>query len=289
MNHRKHIGEPCSPGGNTPFHGGGILRNRLLRRPWWGIPFLALLLVLPAFAARADSGVPEGAIVKARALIDGNEHNRNNMQEAIGLLQGAEKESKDIRIPLYLAEAYYRMADPAADIDKSFPLYEKAGMQAKKVVDRAPARLEGHYWYGLYLLKKAQKQGGIWAYFTVKDGIRELEKVRKSLPGYDHGGASRVLGLLYCIAPGWSPFGDLDKSVKLEKEAISLAPNYLLNRLYLARAYQKKGDKEEAVQEYRNILATSLGESATRTDHLYQKEARKMLASLGLSSKVLPD
>ncbi|MEJ2698862.1 MAG: hypothetical protein P8Z70_04275, partial [Desulfuromonadales bacterium] len=97
MNHRKHIGEPCSPGENTPFHGGGILRNRLLRRPWWGIPFLALLLVLPAFAARADSGVPEGTIVKARALIDGNEHNRNNMQEAIGLLQGAARESHDIR------------------------------------------------------------------------------------------------------------------------------------------------------------------------------------------------
>ncbi len=290
MIHRKHLSGPCAHSGKARFsEEGGVFRSRFLRRPWWAIPFLALLLAFPSLPAGAESAAPEGTIVKAKSLIDGNEHNRDKMREAIALLQGAERESRDIRIPLYLAEAYYRMADPSDDIDQSFPLYEKAGIQAKKVVDREPGRMEGRYWYGLFLLKKAQKVGGIRAYFIVKDGIRELENVRKSLPGYDHGGASRVLGLLYYIAPGWSPFGDLDKSVKLEQEAISLAPGYLLNRLYLARAYQKRGDKESAVREYRSILTSSLAASAPPTDALYQKEARKMLASLGRPVKVVSD
>jgi hypothetical protein len=57
-------------------------------------------------------------------------------------------------------------------------------------------RTEGHYCHALFLLKQAQKRG-ISALFIVKEGIRELERVRRDLPAYDHAGASRVLGLLY--------------------------------------------------------------------------------------------
>jgi tetratricopeptide (TPR) repeat protein len=251
--------------------------------------FLVLLLVLPAMPASSDSGSADGAILQARALIDQVDHNPNNLREAMGLLEGAGRESQDIRIPLYLAEAYYRIADPEAEIDISFPFYEKAGVLAKKVVDRNPERAEGHYWYGLFLLKKAQKVGGIRAYFITKEGIRELESVRERMPDYDHGGASRVLGLLYYIAPGWSPFGDLDKSVKLEQEAIDLAPHYLLNRLYLARAYQKKGDREAAVREYRSMLASSPGTPTPEGNIRFQIEARRMLASLGRPVMVVSD
>jgi tetratricopeptide (TPR) repeat protein len=116
----------------------------------------------------------------------------------------------------------------------------------------------------------------------VKEGIRELEKVRKSMPGYDHAGASRVLSLLYCLAPGWSPFGNLDKSIELGKEATRLAPNYGLNRLYLAEAYQKRGDKQAAIREYRAILTASAKMPGKQTDG-FSQQARLKLRSLEAS------
>ena len=86
----------------------------------------------------------------------------------------------------------------------------------------------------------------------MRQGIAELEKVRRELPAYDGAGASRVLGLLHCLAPGWTPFGNINKSIELEKEAVRLAPDYALNRLYLANAYAKRGDREAAIREYQN-------------------------------------
>ena len=91
----------------------------------------------------------------------------------------------------------------------------------------------------------------------MRQGIAELEMVRRERPTYDEAGASRVLGLLYRLAPGWTPFGNINKSIELEKEAVRLAPNYALNRLYLANAYAKQGDREAAVREYQAIIAAS--------------------------------
>ena len=142
-----------------------------------------------------------------------------------------------------------------------------------------PSSPEGHYWHGLFLLKKAQKRG-LTGYFIVKEGIRELEKVRKEKPDYDHAGASRVLGLLYCLAPGWTPFGDLNKSIALGKESTRLAPNYPLNHLYLANAYKKQGDTAAAIREYKEILAAAKTPGKQQVD--CSGQARLMLRSLGI-------
>lgn len=256
---------------------------------------LSFFLVSPGWAAPAASApVPREALLqKIQTLIQRSADNETNLQKAAALLEKALRDTPDDpRILVNLAEVYYRMADPAKDIDKTFPTYEKSGQCAQKALKIAPNRSEGHYWYGLFLLKKAQKVGGLRAFFIVRTGIRELNRVRKELPAYDHAGASRVLGLLYCLAPGWSPFGDLRKSIALEKEAIQIAPEYLLNRLYLARAFQKKGDKRAAVQQYRKILAISPAPRNRNVDLRYQEEARRRLTALGQpvkSSPILPD
>jgi len=178
------------------------------------------------------------------------------MRAAATLLEASRVTFPDeIRFPLYLAEAYYRMADPEEKIEKTYPYFEKTGFYSQEALKMDPDRIDAHYWHGLFLLRKAQHVSVFRAYFVAKRGIAELEKVRKVMPGYDHGGASRVLGLLYAKAPGWSPFGDLDKALFLAKEATRIDPDYLLNCVYLAEVYQKHGDREAAILECRKILS----------------------------------
>lgn len=249
---------------------------------------LAGVFLFSVPAARADltAGAGNGKEVvlqKAKAVLDSDQTTDNELSRLITRLKSdMTRFPHEIRFPLYLAEAYYRAADPSKAIDKEFSIYAKVGKYAEKVLKMDSKRPEGHYWYGLYLLRKAQKVGGIRAFFVTRHGIRELQEVRNTLPGYDHGGASRVLGLLYYLAPGWTPFGDLNKSIKMEQEATRLAPNHPLNRLYLANAYKKRGDKAAAIREYQELLAISSklpGPSARD----FCQTARSKLESMGVS------
>jgi predicted Zn-dependent protease len=247
-----------------------------------GVLLMIFSLMFSVLSSPADNLPSKQTILQeARCRLDQEPVNPKKLQEAISLLEGyAPKFPDELRFPLYLSEAYYRLADPEADVAREFPYYEKTATYAQKVLEMDPNRTEGHYWYGLALLKRAQKKGGISAYFDAKKGIKELETVRQALPSYDHAGASRVLGLLYCLAPQWTPFGDLDKSIRLAQEATHLAPDYPLNRLYLADAYKKRGDKAAAAREYQKILA-----NATKLPHPqaegFSQQARASLRSLG--------
>ena len=250
---------------------------------------LALILVIlvlstVASAAKpASQGAPamEASLQEARTVLDSSSPDPAKLRQVIANLEKQQaKFPHEYRFPLYLAEAYYRLADPDADVNKEFPMYEKTEKYARGALALDPNRPEGHYWYGLFLLKKAQQKGGITAYSIVKQGIAELEKVRSALPTYDHAGASRVLGLMYLTAPGYTPFGNVKKAVEMESEATRLAPDYLLNRLYLANALNKQGDKNAAIREYREVVTTGEkmpGEEAKKI----ADEARTQLQALG--------
>lgn len=248
----------------------------------------ALLLSLslaaaPAFAdvVKKSASGKEAVVKQVSNLIETDPTNGGNMAKAISILNTNSSVLRgDIRFPLLMSQAYYCSADPSADIDKTYPYYEKAGAYARQAIEMNSGSPEAHYWYGLYLLKKAQKQGGISAYFTAKKGISELELVRKYMPAYDHGGASRVLALLYYIAPGWSPFGDIDKSIRLATEAKRIDPNYPLNVLYLANAFNKKRDREGAMREYKALLALPASAYSGKQAGPFREKARTMLAAL---------
>jgi tetratricopeptide (TPR) repeat protein len=234
-----------------------ICRNRKNASPFV-IAMLSFVLIMATRVdvVKGDELHNESALSRARSLMDQDETNRTNMRAAASILEKIRVTfPEEIRIPLYLAEAYYRMADPAEEIGKTYPYFEKTGFYSQKALEMDPNRIEAHYWHGLFLLRKAQHVSIFRAYFVAKQGIAELEKVRRTMPVYDQGGASRVLGLLYAKAPGWSPFGDLDKAVRLTEEATRIAPDYALNTLYLAEVYQKRGDREAAIRECRKLLS----------------------------------
>ena len=205
----------------------------------------------------------------------------------MGAITRLEKEKvrfpRESRFSLYLAEAYYRLADPEADITQEFGRYEKTGAYAAEALRLNPGGAEAHYWHGLFLLRKAQQQGGIRAYFTVRQGIAELEKVRRDLPAYDQAGASRVLGLLHCLAPGWTPFGNINKSIELEKEAVRLAPDYALNRLCLANAYAKRGGPGSRHPGIPGDYYAASANTPQKTAREFAEQARMKLRDLGIA------
>jgi len=239
-------------------------QQRLSRYGWskfkWavGIMLISICICCHLFSdiAMANQLNNDELIGKACQLIEEEDATFLDLQRGASLLiKNQDKFPDDIRVPICLARAYYRMGDPDKDIDQLFAYYEKVGIYAKRVLEMDESRAEGHYWHALFLLKKAQKIGGLQALFIVKDGIGELETVRKIMPQYDHAGASRVLGALHCRAPSWTPFGDIDKCVALAEESIRLAPDHEENRLYLAEAYKKRGDDQNHRAQNKTLIS----------------------------------
>lgn len=257
-------------------------QKRFLKAVKAAIVAFPLFLVCVAVAADPPDS-KESLLQTARQVIDNDEATLPDLQRAAYLLESNQNRFPDeIRIPIYLAKAYYRMADPDKDIDREFVYYDKVATYAQEAIKMAPSRAEGHYWYGLFLLKKAQKVGGLHAFFIVGDGIRELKLVRENMPKYDHAGASRVLGLLSCRAPSWTPFGNLDRCIQLAEESVRIAPDHPQNRLYLANAYKKQGDTQAAIREYRALLSAASILPREEAQQ-YSQEAIDKLESLGQS------
>ena len=198
---------------------------RIILASWLLFSFTQQLLAAPA---SQPSPSKEAILQQARGLM-----NQDHFREAISLLESNSPQfPEEVRFPLYLAEAYYRLANPDADVAGEYQYYEKTETYAQTAL-HMENRPEAHYWYGLALLKKAQKKGGMGAFSIVKEGIRELNIVRQTAPTFDHAGASRVLSQLYAQAPRWTPFGDRDKAISLAQEAVRLAPDYPENRKVL--------------------------------------------------------
>jgi predicted Zn-dependent protease len=233
----------------------------------------------PAAGSTIDSH--EEPLEAAHRLIEKEETTMRELQEAVVILN-REKDQfpDDVRIYVYLARAYYRIGGREENIDLEYLAYDQAGKYAKKALELDAGRAEAHYWHGLFLLKKAEKIGGLGALFIVREGIREVEVVRATMAEYDHGGASRVLGLLSCQAPSWTPFGDINRCVQLAEESVRIAPDHPLNRLYLADAYRQRGDREAAIREYREILSRASGWSESQRRE-FRQEALAGLTSLG--------
>jgi|UniRef100_A0A7V6DPW3 hypothetical protein len=257
------------------------------------IAALAFFFIFLSLAVTVGSGVAriidknqsklDAILQEAYADIARDNPDPAKLRQAIALLEGnLASYPQEVRFPLYLAEAYYRLADPAAEVAREYHLYEKTGAYAEQALALDPSRTEAHYWHALFLLRKAHRQGGFGAFFTVRKAIAELEQVRRTMPTYDHAGASRVLGLLYYLAPGWTPFGSITKSIAMEEEATRLAPDYSLNRLYLANAYKKQGDKHAAIREYQAILTAAAGRSSQGPEDI-SEQARANLRELGIA------
>lgn len=86
---------------------------------------------------------------------------------------------------------------------------------------------------------------------ALKKMIKNCQILIEVDPVYEHGGCYRILGDIYAKAPGFSldPNNitrDLDQSAEYLKSAVTVSPDYPLNRLFYARTLEKLGEMDQA-------------------------------------------
>lgn len=111
--------------------------------------------------------------------------------------------------------------------------------------------------------------------------VANCEALNKIRPDFEQAGCYRILGNIFAQAPSFSlnPKNitqDLDRSVGYLQEAVKLAPDYPLNRLFLARSLEEIGERDKAQAELKAFDA--LPKTGLDQDYPQWKKERDALA-----------
>ena len=179
-----------------------------------------------------------------------------------------------------LARAYYLLGEGETDKGRRLSYFDRATGRADRALKLEPALVHALYWKCMAELQKADLAGGLKALRLVKDALRGFETVAAKDPLYDSAGAYRSSGKVLIDAPAWAFIGDKKKGMRLLEKAKELAPGCLINRLYLAQAYQKNGRDAEARAEAEYVMRAPVDEKNRKDDLEVKGEAGRLLAGM---------
>jgi tetratricopeptide (TPR) repeat protein len=157
--------------------------------------------------------------------------------------------------------AYWRMArieywigDHTGNKGDKKRIFEQGIYHAKKAVQLAGDKPEGHYWLGINYGVYGEAKGILKSLSLVKPIKEEMNKVLALNPSFDDGGADRVLGRVYHELPGFAG-GSKKKSLEHLLKSREMGPQVGLTRIYLADTYLSLDEIEKARQELEFVVA----------------------------------
>lgn len=171
--------------------------------------------------------------------------------EKIALLQPDEKNM------LRAADSYYEAFSFSANPEKGKAYNAKARELYKQLLERNPANLD-------------VKASMAMTYVTSENpmqGIMLLREVLEADPRNEH--AIFNLGLLSMQS------GQFDKAEERFKKLISINPNHLQGRFYLAVSYLEHGHKEEAIEQLEIVKSLDKDPAIQATVDKYLEDLRK--------------
>ena len=118
----------------------------------------------------------------------------------------------------------------------------------RKLIARVPDSGPGHYYLGMNLGQLARTKL-LGALKIVDEMEREFKAAAALDERFDHAGPQRNLGLLYYEAPVFGSIGSRTKARRHLERAAELAPDFPENRLNLAAAFLKWGEKSPLKRE----------------------------------------
>ena len=253
--------------------------------------FLALLPLTLAVLSCANSNVgrPSGenhrsleeqlsaAEARFRALPRTLESVREALDRVTEALEQAETDHP-ARFELLCRRAWYAIwlayhSEAPSEVTR----YARLGIQAAgEAVRLRPQRVEGYYYRAIAtgLFAEQHQAAGREAMHQIR---RDARKAIQLQPEFDYGGPHRLLGALYLRAPGPpAGIGSTRRALQHLQEAWKIAPNYAENQLFLAEAYLKAGETDQA----RALLERLLSEQGVAGDLIDLETCRKQARAL---------
>lgn len=211
-----------------------------------------LLTILLAPPCRAQEN---GSLIQQADSLYAQRGDLAKAKEALGKCQEALIKGEDSYGAYWrMARVEYWIGDHTGNKGDKKRIFEQGIYHAKKAVQLAGDKPEGHYWLGINYGVYGEAKGILKSLSLVKPIKEEMNKVLAIDPSFDEGGADRVLGRVYHELPGFAG-GSKKKSLEHLLKSREMGPRVGLTRIYLADTYLSMDEIEKARQELEFVVA----------------------------------
>ena len=224
-----------------------ITPPRPARRFFWPAAFIASLWTSAnLFSADTNQITASPAQVKANSAARA----RAALAEARSRFRA---DTNNAEAAWQFARACFDAADTATNNAVKAEVAEQGIAACRQLLGRDSNSVPAHYYLGMDLGQLADTKRNPSAFKIVKEMEREFQAARSLDERLDYAGPDRNLGLLYWQAPIIVSIGSRSKARQHLQRAVELAPDYPENRLNLAEACLKWGDRNGARSELKAL------------------------------------
>lgn len=218
--------------------------------------------------ARGDELVVEGAA-------------REDLMRALeGYERAEELVGRTVETMIRRARAILFIAEPQPGSDEALAWAEAGEELSRQIVERAPNRVEGHYYEALFIGLKAREKSVPKALLLLPRMASRARRAMEIDETYDDAGPLRLMGMLLITAPPWpASVGDTDEGLELLERAVLLS-DYPRNRLLLAKSLIEDDETDEGCAELQPLLQGKINGPWAASAERWTKEAKE-LATLG--------
>lgn len=211
----------------------------------WRDRLLQLGLLLGGLAAGfAESATPPAAAEAARVE-----------RHFVAARQSYLATQTNASLAWQFGRACFDRAELATNHAERAKLAEQGISACRHAILLQPGAAAAHHYLAMNLGQLARTKT-LGALKLVTEMESEFKAARQLDERLDYAGPDRSLGLLYLLAPGWpTSIGSRAKARQHLRRAVELAPEYPENRLALAEACLRWGDRPGAKRELKELEA----------------------------------
>jgi len=209
---------------------------------------------------------------------------RENLLRALeGYERAEDLVGRTVETMIRRARVILFIAEPQPGSDEALAWSEAGEELSRQIVERAPRRVEGHYYEALFIGLKAREKSVPKALLLLPRMASRARRAMEIDETYDDAGPLRLMGMLLISAPPWpASVGDTDEGLELLARAVLLS-DYPRNRLLLAKALIEDDEPEEGCAHLQPLLeGVNNGPWVTSADR-WTREAKE-LATIGSCS-----
>jgi hypothetical protein len=214
--------------------------------------------------ARGDELVVEGAA-------------REDLMRALeGYERAEELVGRSVETMIRRARAILFIAEPQPGSDEALAWAEAGEELSRQIVERAPNRVEGHYYEALFIGLKAREKSVPKALLLLPRMASRARRAVEIDETYDDAGPLRLMGMLLITAPPWpASVGDTEEGLELLERAVFLS-DYPRNRLLLAKSLIEDDETEDGCAQLQPLLQGRVNGPWASSADRWTREAKEL-------------